>query len=89
MILKKAKLRLIDTISAPVLASNVNRTNLIVTNRSLTATVSIAFGSPSVLNEGITLSPGDTYRMDSDLDTAFMTAISSEDNSLIIIHEKL
>lgn len=61
-----------------VLAQNLNRKTVTITNTSAVARVSLAFGGTAVLDTGVTLMPGGTFTMDSlAFSTAAVSAISS------------
>lgn len=74
--------------SAQVVAANANRKGLVLVNTSL-ARISLGFGSPAVLDSGITLFPsGGTFEMDEwTFDTGAVNAIASLVASNLAIQE--
>ena len=73
--------------SAEVVASNVDRTGLILTNTS-SNNISLGFGTAAVLNSGITLTPNGTFNMDAySFTTQAVNAIASGAGSNLALQE--
>lgn len=78
----------VGIVSSQVVASNASRKGLELVNTSNNI-ISIAFGSPAVLNSGITLNPyGGAFNMDEyTYTTSAVNAIASSANSNLAIQE--
>lgn len=75
--------------SAQAVASAITRQGLVLRNLS-NARISLGFGSPAVLDSGVTLYPRDTYYMgDYDFDVGAVNAIASAAASSLAIQQYL
>jgi hypothetical protein len=77
----------VGTSSAQVIASNVNRKGLVLTNTS-TSVISFGVGATAVLNSGITLVGGGVWAMDEfNFTTGAINAIAHNAGSNLAIQE--